>query len=325
MIFVECKSMRKRKISVIVPVYNTEKELPRCLESIVNQTYSFLEIICVDDGSTDASGRIADHYSKKDSRITVIHQKNQGESNARNKALEEAGGDYIAFVDCDDWIDRDMYEVLLSEAVENDLDISAVSWYKSTDKQDLVIKNTLQVSTGIFGREEFLKYIYMRDSYRGFAYMWNKLFKKNVLLDGQGRPLRFDERLRLGGDVLFLAEAALHAEKIKYTDRPFYHYYQRSNSGCHTTDLEKMRDWILAYQSVLQRFYKENVSGDIIRYVKRFMAYHSSNAVRMAVEQGDTDWKRYFQAIMRENEKEYVELNAEHSERIASYLQLMEV
>ena len=100
------------KISVIVPVYNVEQYLPQCLDSIINQTYKNLEIICVDDGSPDNSGKILDEYAKKDKRIKVIHQENQGVSVARNTGLDNATGKYIGFVDPDDWIEADYYETL---------------------------------------------------------------------------------------------------------------------------------------------------------------------------------------------------------------------
>ena len=104
-----------KTISVIVPVYNTKKELPRCIESICKQTYKDLEIICIDDGSSDGSGQILEEFQAKDNRIQVIHKENGGESSARNTGLKMSAGEYIAFCDCDDWIDPDMYEVLAGE------------------------------------------------------------------------------------------------------------------------------------------------------------------------------------------------------------------
>ena len=101
-------------VSVIIPVFNTEKELPRCLKSIVNQSYKELEIICIDDGATDRSGVIIDEFAQRDSRIKVIHKDNGGESSARNIGLKIAKGRYIAFCDCDDYLDTDMYEILVS-------------------------------------------------------------------------------------------------------------------------------------------------------------------------------------------------------------------
>ena len=111
-------------ITVIVPVYNVEKYLTRCVDSIINQTYKNLEIILVDDGSTDSSPAICDNYAKKDSRINVIHKQNNGASSARNAALDIASGDYIGFVDSDDYINRDMYASLFDSIVDSGSDMA---------------------------------------------------------------------------------------------------------------------------------------------------------------------------------------------------------
>ncbi len=313
-----------KTISVIIPVYNTEKELPKCLKSICEQTYKDLEIICIDDGSTDGSSQVLDEFSMKDNRIKVVHQKNGGESNARNTGLKMASGEYIAFCDCDDWIDTDMYEILARELNCENIDMVGGSWYKETDAYSQEIRNQLPVNNAAFTREELLKYLYKRDSYRGFAYMWNKLYKREILKDKFGNLLLFHEDLRLGGDVLYLAEAALNIKKGKYIDRAFYHYYQRSESGCHTKDVDKLQDWLKAYELVLQRFGEERIDDETIDYVKRFLAYHSSNVVEVAAEQGQEKAKKKFQGLMRKYEQEYVSLNMQYPERIKRYQELLE-
>lgn len=313
-----------KTISVIIPVYNTEKELPKCLKSICDQTYKDLEIICIDDGSTDGSSQVLDEFSMKDNRIKVVHQKNGGESNARNTGLKMASGEYIAFCDCDDWIDTDMYEILARELNCENIDMVGGSWYKETDAYSQEIRNQLPVNNAAFTREELLKYLYKRDSYRGFAYMWNKLYKREILKDKFGKLLLFDEDLRLGGDVLYLAEAALNIKKGRYIDRAFYHYYQRSESGCHTKDVDKLQDWLKAYELVLQRFGEERIDDETIDYVKRFLAYHSSNVVEVAAEQGQEKAKKKFQGLMRKYEQEYVSLNMQYPERIKRYQELLE-
>ena len=121
------------RISVIVPVYKVEPYLRKCLDSIVNQTYRNLEIILVDDGSPDNCGRICDEYAERDNRIRVIHQKNGGVSSARNEGLKIASGDWIGWVDSDDWIEPDMFEYLLENAKKSKADIAVCSrkeWYK---------------------------------------------------------------------------------------------------------------------------------------------------------------------------------------------------
>lgn len=111
------------KISVIVPIYNVEKYIEKCINSIINQTYKDLEIILVDDGSTDSSGKICDEYAKKDKRIKVIHKKNGGVSSSRNIALTIANGDYITWIDSDDWIEKDTYSKLADIILKNKADI----------------------------------------------------------------------------------------------------------------------------------------------------------------------------------------------------------
>ena len=118
------------KITVIVAVYNTEKYLRKCVDSILNQTYQDLEIFLVDDGSSDSSSSICDDYAKADKRIKVMHKSNGGQGSARNLALDAATGELIGFIDSDDWIDADMYEFLLSKAISENADIVECGWKK---------------------------------------------------------------------------------------------------------------------------------------------------------------------------------------------------
>ena len=310
-------------ISVIVPVYNTEKYLKRCINSLLQQTYQKLEIILINDGSTDGSEQIVNDFAEKDKRVKAIHKENGGESNARNIGLKIATGEYITFCDCDDWIDVDMYKCMMEVLLDNNIDMVAVSWYYNTDLSTCEIKNELPVSDSIFGREELLNYIYMRDSYRGFAYIWNKLYKREILYTKQGSLILFDETLQLGGDVLYMAEIALNVKRVKYIDRAFYHYNQREDSGCHTKDVRKLRDWIRAYELVIHRFEEEHIDKCIIDYVKRFLAYHSSNAVEIAIEQNQFTAKKEFQDLMQRYKQEYISLNLQHPKRIKRYRNLL--
>ncbi len=312
-------------ISVIVPVYNLEKYLVRCIESIIGQTYKNLEIILIDDGSTDTSGQIIDEFKKKDNRIKVIHKENGGESSARNTGLRMATGEYIAFCDCDDWMDLDMYETLAWELNQENIDMVASGWYKETDSSSQEIRNALPVNSQVFGGDELLKYLYMRDSYRGFAYMWDKLYKREILKDKDGNWILFREDLRLGGDVLYLAEVALNVKRAKYVDRAFYHYYQRDKSGCHTKDVTKLREWLKAYELILQRFEEEQIDYKTKDYVKRFLAYHSSNATEIAAIQGQKEAQKEFQRFMEMYKQEYISLNTQYPERIKRYCDLLEI
>ena len=313
-----------KKISVIIPVYNTEKELSKCLYSVQNQSYSNLEIICVDDGSDDGSDKIIDKFGKKDSRFKVLHQQNAGESNARNKGLQMATGDVIAFCDCDDWREYNMYEEMIDEMNKYDLDMIAAGWCKETYEDTEIIRNLLPVAENVFGRDQLLKYIYMRDSYRGFAYMWNKLYKRDILKDLDGKPLFFEESLSLGGDVVYLGKAALNVARAKYIASPFYHYNQRINSGCHTEDVVKLRDWLRAYEMIIEVFTDKKIDTETINYAKRFLAYHSSNAAEIAIAKNLEKPKKVFQNFMKAYEREYIELNCCHPERIERYYRLLD-
>jgi len=126
------------KISVIIPVYNAAKYLPKCIDSVLNQTYKNLEIILVDDGSTDESGKISDKYSYKDNRVIVIHKENGGTSDARNKGIKAATGKYIGFIDSDDYIETDMYEILLKTLYAYDADIVECAFYR-IKKDNLIL------------------------------------------------------------------------------------------------------------------------------------------------------------------------------------------
>ena len=138
------------EISIIVPIYNVEEYLCKCLDSIVNQTYTDYELILIDDGSTDDSGKIADEYSSKDDRITVIHKKNSGVSDARNRGLENASGKYICFIDADDWIEVSYLEELLLLAKSNDADIAMCSYLKNSGNLSITqpVNSDVFIQTG---------------------------------------------------------------------------------------------------------------------------------------------------------------------------------
>lgn len=304
-----------KTVSLIIPVYNTEKYLRKCLDSVVQQTYPQMEIICVDDGSTDLSGKIVDEYSTRDSRIIAVHQPNAGESAARNTGLGLATGEYIGFMDCDDWIEPDMYETLVELLEENDADMAIGSWFCETEISQ-PIKNEKTVKKGAISNRELMRYLYERDSYRAFAYMWDKLYKREILFDRTQKPILFNEELELGGDVLCLGQIALRTQKAVYIDKPFYHYMQRPDSGCHTRNIKKRMDWLKAYQILIALFEKENVYPEVIELTKRFLVYHSGNVVQIATEQHNDDAKETAKAIMKLYENEYKKTNADNKERL---------
>ena len=311
-----------KKISVILPVFNQYGYFKRCIRSVQDQSYNNIEILCVDDGSTDGVQNYLDEVSSGDGRIQVFHKKHSGESSARNVALNYATGDYITFVDCDDWIEPDMYTSLVNILESEDVDMVASGWFRDEGGKTIAVSNAKPVSEDVFGRTQLLEYLYVRDSYRAFAYMWNKIYKRE-LLEESGVLRKFDETLKTGGDVLYLAQVAINVRRAKYLDQAFYHYTIREGSGSHSKDLSRMRDWIQAYEKVIDLYEAHSVDGKIIAYIKRFMAYHCSNAAEMAIEQNEDVYKKEFQELMKEHKKDYIRLNAKFPERIDRYKRIM--
>ena len=307
----------KGQISVIVPVYNAEKYLKKCLDSLCNQTYINIEVICVNDGSTDASGKILDEFKKSDNRITVIDQPNRGESAARNRALGCAKGEYFAFVDCDDWIEANMYECLVKAINRENADIAIGGWIKETEQGSICIKNEKEIEKNVFGKNNLLRYLYERDVYREFAYMWDKLYRWPLMYGEEGGLLRFDEDLVLGGDVLYLGEIALKVKKAVYVKQPFYHYRQRQDSGCHSKDIAKWKDCLRAYLKLINIYQSNGVEVDIINFLKRFLTYHCACVAQMAYEQKNNKALAECQTLISEYQDIYQDLNRSRPERIA--------
>lgn len=208
--------MEKDLISIIVPVYNVESYLDRCMESILKQTYKRLEIILVDDGSTDSSGEKCDAYAKLDGRIKVIHKENGGLSDARNAGLKLATGAYIGYVDSDDWIEPDMYERLYDACVENCASLAVCRYFSEYQNR------TESGGTGRtvpLTREELLKiYISGHDEYVIYNSVWSKLFKRELVAD------MIFPKGRNSEDIMYTTRAFCRLEKAVYIDRCLYHY-----------------------------------------------------------------------------------------------------
>jgi glycosyltransferase involved in cell wall biosynthesis len=199
-------------ISVIVPIYKTEQYLKKCVDSITNQSYKNLQIILVDDGSPDKSGGICDEYASSDSRVKVIHQKNRGLSTAYNVGLDNASGEYIAFVDSDDWIDSDFCSVLVDLLEKNNADISACAFFPFLgSEQKSSVKENLTIYTGLEVIEK------VRISPCGKIY-------KRELFEG----LRFPSD-RHPGDVFFTYKVLYRAKKAVVTNLQFFNYLRRED------------------------------------------------------------------------------------------------
>ena len=205
-------------ISVIVSIYNMEKYLRQCLDSLVCQTYPDFELLLINDGSTDRSGRICDEYEKKDSRIHVFHKENGGLSSARNYGIDHAAGDYIIFPDPDDWVEITYLERLLEIREENDADLSICGRYRFADDRREVVYD-MKAQAAVLSTEEALKWLMHPYKFCGFS--WNKLYDLRVIRE-QG--FRFDEELGMVQDLHFAFRYILQCQRIAYDPQPLYHY-----------------------------------------------------------------------------------------------------
>lgn len=232
-------------ISVIVPIYNNAPYLEQCLTSILFQTYSDLEIICVNDGSTDESLKILHTIAQKEPRITVLSQENAGVSAARNAGLDVAKGEYIAFVDSDDELEPDMYKMLLNLAVEHQADIAHCGYkkiYQDGTTKDVQGTKKLLVQDS----REAIECLLSGKHFVGSP--CNKLYKHELFSD-----VRFDTSLKINEDVLVNVQVFRKAKKIVFLDLPKYHYFERIGSSCSRTDqLRKKQDCVAAAKKMLE-------------------------------------------------------------------------
>lgn len=231
------------KISIIVPCYNVEKYLEKCLDSLTGQTLQDIEIIPVDDGSPDSSGAICDRYAQKDSRVKPIHKKNGGVSAARNDGLVAATGDYVFFCDGDDWMPSDACQLLWEEAEKTDADVIFGDIWRSWDERDEYMR--------LFDRSfcttdrEFIRELIRTNFYYTYCPSvptedpadgcyggpWNKIVKRRLLLDAD---IRFDLRVKgIYDDVLYSAYVLAEATTVAYIGKPVYNYRQVANSMTH--------------------------------------------------------------------------------------------
>lgn len=239
------------KISVIIPVYNVEKYLKRCLDSVVNQTYKNLEIILVDDGSTDNSGKICDEYVQKDKRIIVIHKENGGLSAARNKGLDICTGDYIGFIDSDDWIALNYFDVLLKNLLEYDVDIACCDYWR-TNKDEENNKRAVNVKNAQIFRDEKILELYLE---KELVSACSKLYRKKFFND-----IRFPLK-KVNEDISTIFLVFTKSKVVAYIDRKLYFYFRNTDSITKSKFSRKNLDLLYAWKEVSKL--SKNYSNEI--------------------------------------------------------------
>lgn len=215
----------EKLISVVIPIYNVSQYLKQCVDSVLNQSYKNLEIILVDDGSTDDSGIISDRYALLDSRVVVIHKENGGLSDARNAGIAKAQGEYIGFVDSDDFIHPDMYRELALALEENNADIAMANWQNFFDGSEDEIKDCRTGNVLVLegaGTLEFL--MYGKDGYRISFSVWDRLYRREII-DGMLFP-----KGKCYEDIVWSSKVFHKSKKSVYIDKNLYYYRRRADS-----------------------------------------------------------------------------------------------
>ena len=212
----------ENKISVIVPVYNTEDYLEKCIRSIMNQTYKNLEIITINDGSTDNSLSILEYLKKEDDRIIIINQENMGVSKARNKGLDYATGEFIGFVDSDDFLEEDMYDIMIKHLIEENADLCRIKAFIYNREGGIEeISNDRKIYT--YNNELEIMNVYLQNELK--IAVWDKLFRKSAV-----ENIRFDSSL-FNEDAAYVWEACLNSRKVVMDTKQLYHHIKRSNNS----------------------------------------------------------------------------------------------
>ena len=225
------------KVSILVPCYNVEKYITQCLDSIIHQTYTNLQIVLVDDGSSDNTLNILNEYASKDSRIEVYHQENQGVAIARNVLLSKIKGDFFLFVDSDDWIELDMVEFLVGKVKETKADVITCGNVINDNPVSSEYNHKILLRNEAI--ERFLYHIEFRGS------LCNKLVNSSLL-----HNCKFHCGISLGEDALFCWHFLQYANKVLFTDRQLYHYRMNNDSICHSTFGPKKLSAHIAWEQI---------------------------------------------------------------------------
>ncbi|WP_237040620.1 glycosyltransferase family 2 protein [Phocaeicola faecalis] len=232
------------KISVIIPVYNVEAYVERCIRSLFDQTFINFEAIAVDDGSTDQSGVILDRLQKEDSRLKVFHQSNGGVSRARNFAMQQAIGDFFCFLDSDDTYQPEMLETLVTkqEQTQADLIVTSYSFYHEDTEQRETVDCLFE---GTCDKNKSMQLMFQPHGYR--CYLFTKLFKKS-LVKSSDAILSFHSNLRMMEDMVFVAEYVARCQTVAFINESYYNYLMRADSAIHTTNTKEK---IKAFEAIV--------------------------------------------------------------------------
>lgn len=239
-------------VSVIIPVYNAEAAIERCVNSVLNQEFKDLELILLDDGSKDRSPEILDHFAETDNRVKVIHKTNSGVSDTRNKGIDMAEGTYIQFLDADDWITEDSTKMLVRTAMEHDADLVVGQFYRVVG-DNLSRKGSIDTDR-VLTRQEYAEYMEKSPADYYFGVLWNKLYKKSIL---DQYHIRMDQKVSFCEDFIFNLDYVLHCERIAALAVPVYYYVKTDGSlVSQNFKLEKLAEMKKSVYEYYDKFFR---------------------------------------------------------------------
>ena len=314
--------MQEPLITVIVPIYNLEGYLERCIESIINQTYKNIEIILVDDGSKDNSAKLCDEYAKKDKRIKVIHKENGGVSSARNLALDLAKGDFITFADSDDYLDLSLYQKMMQKQLETNADLVFSRFKKVIDNK---VFNEKEIALEEFCKTSNLSYLLKtppikkqqkENSIEVYNYVmcsiWRILFKKSAI-----NHIRFNSKISFMEDAIFLMQVIINSKPIiSFVDEYLYYYLIRQNSSVRTQSnlINNSKEFVLELENLLKDTgYEEYIKVHKFYFYLNCISHNYTHNLSLTLKEIQT-WNN------KENYKAYCKVNANFKTKLKSYL-----
>jgi glycosyltransferase involved in cell wall biosynthesis len=263
--------MSNKKVSIVVPIYNVEKYLHSCIDSILNQTMRDVEVILVDDGSSDNCGRICDEYSLIDSRVKVIHKKNGGLSEARNFGIREAQGEYLLIVDSDDWCESNMVEELYDCMIKNKTDVVVCGYEINYTSNDFVLCKNFEGDTSFLGKDNIADAIYKLDTLGMFNVVWNKFYKTEII---KKNNLMFEKDGMPGEDLIFNCEYFKYIDSIGFISRSLYHYMRSEEVTLVSKYRENLYEQVQRFNVArknLYDFYNMKTNEYIKCYINKFI------------------------------------------------------
>ena len=295
-------------VSVIVPVFNAEKHIQKCVDSLLKQTYQNTEIILIDDGSADQSGTICDEYAACHATVKVIHKKNGGVSSARNAGMRAASGEYLHFCDADDWLEPETYQEIIPQLISEKAETAVFGWYVDTEEKEGVrsVSKADHALDGVGSQFDiFQTMLMLSGNYGGLKgygnFIWNRIYKKESLLDRNSRLILFDEETEVAEDGLWLVRAAQNWYKGVFFRKPYYHYVQNKESTMNTAEnfcstrlasqkshmkmLEILRDYNLEYYEIHRQACMEyfwiTAKSEPMKREKEFIAQVIANVLKI--------------------------------------------